>query len=262
MSKLALHQWCPWSRCSLRYFIYDGDPIHPWRSSFLSSIRPVRRRPHTYSFLVRCGAPSIWDGVFLYMFQKKIKFLSLIWHCASSKSVGPYRGVRDKNCVNVSRMQWIYSFLLLLAFLFFFLVGIQKLRLGFKIFTNEAQLEIFNTAVALCLVVSGNISNKQTFSCLIFVPGQSVTFRFRNFSVSKLFHFFWWYRYRFRKFLVSKKVSVSVSKKFGIEKVSVSVPKYFVLKKDTNVHDLFHHLEPWTIWAKKSVFNWIVYFYS
>ena len=105
------------------------------------------------------------------MFQKKIKFLSLIWHCVSSKSVGPYRGVRDKNCVNVSRMQWIYSFLLLLAFLFFFLIGIQKLRLGFKIFTNEAQLEIFNTAVALCLVVSGNISNKQTFSCLIFVPG-------------------------------------------------------------------------------------------
>ena len=68
-------------------------------------------------------------------------------------------------------MQWIYSFLLLLAFLFFVLVGIQKLRLGFKIFTNEAQLEIFNTSVALCLVVSGNISNKQTFSCLIFVPG-------------------------------------------------------------------------------------------
>ena len=45
---------------------------------------------------------------------------------------------------------------------------------------------------------------------------QSVTFRFRNFSVSKLFHFFLWYRYRFRKFLVSKKVSVSVSEIFGI----------------------------------------------
>jgi len=60
---------------------------------------------------------------------------------------------------------------------------------------------------------------------------QSVTFRFRNFSVSKLFHFFYgigigfgnfWYRkkyrYRFRKNLVSEKVSVSVSKIFGIEK--------------------------------------------
>ena len=45
---------------------------------------------------------------------------------------------------------------------------------------------------------------------------QSVTFRFRNFSVSKLFHFFWWYR--FRKIVVSKKVSVFVSKNFGIEK--------------------------------------------
>ena len=60
---------------------------------------------------------------------------------------------------------------------------------------------------------------------------QSLTFRFRNFSVSKLFDFFngigigfgkfWYrkkYRYRFRKNLVSKKVSVSVSEKFGIEK--------------------------------------------
>ena len=60
---------------------------------------------------------------------------------------------------------------------------------------------------------------------------QSVTFRFRNFSVSKLFHFFYgigigfgnfWYRkkywYRFRKNLVSEKVSVSVLKIFGIEK--------------------------------------------
>ena len=131
-------------------------------------------------------------------------------------------------------------------------------------------------------------------------------------SVSKLlgfetFPFFLWYRYRFRIFLVSKKVSVLVSKKIGIgksigigfkkiwhwtkyrywfrkylvskkvlvsknfgieksigigfekillsQKVSVSVSKMFVLKKDTNIHDLFHHLEPWTIWAKKSVFN-------
>ena len=42
-------------------------------------------------------------------------------------------------------------------------------------------------------------------------------------SVSKLLGFetfplFWWYRIRFRKFLVSKKVSDSVSKFFGIEK--------------------------------------------
>ena len=44
------------------------------------------------------------------------------------------------------------------------------------------------------------------------------TFRFRNFLVSKLFHVFLWYRYRFRKKLVSKKVSVSVSKIFGIGK--------------------------------------------
>ena len=68
-------------------------------------------------------------------------------------------------------MHWINSVLLLLGFLFFFLVGIQKLRLGLKIVTNEAQLEIFNTAVALCLAVSGDISNNQIFSFLIFVPG-------------------------------------------------------------------------------------------
>ena len=60
---------------------------------------------------------------------------------------------------------------------------------------------------------------------------QSVTFRFRNFSVLKLFHFFcgfgfgieknWYqkkYRIQYRKFLVSKKVSDSVSEKFGIGK--------------------------------------------
>ena len=52
-------------------------------------------------------------------------------------------------------MHWIYLFFLLLTFLFFFLVGIQKLRLAFKIFTNEAQLELFNLVVALCLIVSG-----------------------------------------------------------------------------------------------------------
>ena len=56
------------------------------------------------------------------------------------------------------KMHWIYSFLLLLTFLFFLLIGIQKLRLGLKIFNNETQLELFNTAVALCLIVSGNIS--------------------------------------------------------------------------------------------------------
>ena len=43
---------------------------------------------------------------------------------------------------------------------------------------------------------------------------QSVTFQFRNFSVSKLFHLFFM-------------VSVSVSKIFGIEKVSVLVSKNF-----------------------------------
>merc|ERR1712074_36987 len=39
------------------------------------------------------------------------------------------------------------------------------------------------------------------------------------------------YRYRFRKILVSKKVSVLVSEKFGIKKVSVSVSKIFGIEK-------------------------------
>ena len=73
----------------------------------------------------------------------------------------------------------------------------------------------------------------------------------------------------FEKILVSEKVSVLVSKNFGIEK-SIGIGfenfcshkkyryrfrKFLYWKKDTNIHDLFHHLEPWTIWAKKSVFN-------
>ena len=65
----------------------------------------------------------------------------------------------------------------------------------------------------------------------MFVACQSVTFRFRNFSVSKLFYFFggfgfgieknWYqkkYRIRYHKNLVSENVSDSVSKKFGIAK--------------------------------------------
>jgi len=58
------------------------------------------------------------------------------------------------------------------------------------------------------------------------------TFRFRNFLVSKLFHVFLWYRYRFRKILVSKKVSVLVSKKFGIEKsIGIGFEKNWYRKK-------------------------------
>ena len=72
------------------------------------------------------------------------------------------------------------------------------------------------------------------------------TFRFRNFLVSKLFHVFLWYRYRFRKkmvskrsigigfekILVSEKVSVLVSKKFGIEKsIGIGIGKILVSKK-------------------------------
>ena len=72
---------------------------------------------------------------------------------------------------------------------------------------------------------------------------QSVTFWFRIFSI------FLWYRYRFRKFLVSKKVSVSVSKKnwyqkkyryrfrffLVSEKVSVSVSKFFGIEKSIGI---------------------------
>ena len=66
---------------------------------------------------------------------------------------------------------------------------------------------------------------------IIVIVIQSVTFRFRNTSVSKLFHFFsgfgfgiekiWYqkkYRIRYCKHLISKKVSDSVTEKFGLEK--------------------------------------------
>ena len=61
---------------------------------------------------------------------------------------------------------------------------------------------------------------------------QSVTFWFRNFSVSKLFQFFGWYRIRYRKNLVSKKVSDSVSEKNWYQKkYRIRYHKYLVSKK-------------------------------
>ena len=56
-------------------------------------------------------------------------------------------------------------------------------------------------------------------------------------SVSKLlgfetFLFFLWYRYQFGKFLVSEKVSVSVSKNFGIGKsIGIGFGKNWYRKK-------------------------------
>ena len=56
-------------------------------------------------------------------------------------------------------------------------------------------------------------------------------------SVSKLlgfetFLFFWWFRIRYRKILVSKKVSDSVSKNSGIEKsIGIGIGKNLVSKK-------------------------------
>ena len=56
-------------------------------------------------------------------------------------------------------------------------------------------------------------------------------------SVSKLlgfetFPFFWWFRIRYRKILESKKVSVSVSEKFGIKKsIGFGIGKIWYRKK-------------------------------
>ena len=66
------------------------------------------------------------------------------------------------------------------------------------------------------------------------------TSRFRNYSncwdgIGIGFEIFWFkkkYRYRFRKKLVSKKVSVSVSKNFGIEKsIGIGFVKFWYRKK-------------------------------
>ena len=51
---------------------------------------------------------------------------------------------------------------------------------------------------------------------------QRLTFRFRNFSVSRLLPNLWGFWFRFRKIWFRKKVSVSVSKKFGLGKKSRS----------------------------------------
>ena len=100
---------------------------------------------------------------------------------------------------------------------------------------------------------------------------QSVTFRFLNFSVSKLFQLLGWYRYRFRNFLVSKKyryrfrkklvskkVSVSVSKNFGIEKsIGIGFEKNLVLKdmnlfQNNLVKKILNFKKSWTSF----IINW------
>ena len=57
-------------------------------------------------------------------------------------------------------------------------------------------------------------------------------YRFRNFSVSKRFQFLGWYPIRYRKNLVSKKISDSLSeKKLVSKKVSDSVLEKFGIEK-------------------------------
>ena len=94
----------------------------------------------------------------------------------------------------------------------------------------------------------------------MFPSSQSVTFRFRNFSVSKLFQFFGWYRIRYRKNLVSKKVSDSVSEKIWYrKKYRIRYRKYLVLKKVSDSlwkkiikKSWFCRFEPWfsKIWYR------------
>ena len=92
---------------------------------------------------------------------------------------------------------------------------------------------------------------------LIIITGanQSVTFRFQNFSVSKLFNFFLIvldsvskkfgigksFRFGIGKNLVSKKVSDSVSERFGIEKsIGFGIGNYLVSKKvSDSVSEIF-----------------------
>ena len=52
----------------------------------------------------------------------------------------------------------------------------------------------------------------------VFLTKQSVTSRSREFPFPGIVLFFWWYRNRYQKNLVPKRVSESVSKKYGTEK--------------------------------------------
>ena len=127
------------------------------------------------------------------------------------------------------------------------------------------------------------VNKSQSFQIIFYSINQSVTFRFRNFSVSKLFHFFDGigfgfekfqyrkkYRFRFRFFLVSEKISDLVSKFFGIEKkyrirfrfllvskkVSDSVSKFFGIEKSIGFgFDFF--------WFRKSIgFGFEIFWYQ
>ena len=93
-----------------------------------------------------------------------------------------------------------------------------------------------HVAGSLCLGSMIEIEKRRIYILLhvllIYQPvEQSVTFRFRDFSVLKLFQFFGWYRIRYRKKWYRKKYRIRYQKLFGIEKVSDSVLDKFVIEK-------------------------------
>ena len=77
----------------------------------------------------------------------------------------------------------------------------------------------------------------KSLSCLSSIHKQSVPFRFQNFSVSKLFQFFGWYRIRYRKSLVSeknwyrKKYRIQYRKKLVSKKYRIWYRKLFGIEK-------------------------------
>ena len=92
---------------------------------------------------------------------------------------------------------------------------------------------------------------------------QSVTYRYREFPIPGIFHFFWWYRNRYRKNLVPekslgtgigkiwyrKKVSEPVSEKVGTEKSTGIGIENIWYRKKVSVSVSFNILGTVTHWS-------------
>ena len=91
-------------------------------------------------------------------------------------------------------------------------------------------VSILSTAGALVVVAVKRLSTCHP------LPSTECDILSRDFSVSRLFSIFWEYQSRSRKFWSRKKVSVLVSKIFGLEKKSqYQSQKYLVSKKSLGI---------------------------
>ena len=129
------------------------------------------------------------------------------------------KDIKDANCEQVSPARgWKWEWY----------IGVK---------TSESHISPFRSSDVLNLM--WKLACRFAMQCRVWHFGFE-TSRFRNFSnyfdgIGIGFAIFWYrkkYRYRFRKNLVSKKVSVSVSKNLGIEKsIGIGFEKFWYRKK-------------------------------